>query len=48
MLRSRGMSPGTFPLRVHQALPGALLITSPTDAINHCILTRAELRLRGE
>lgn len=31
-------------LRVHQAAPETLLITSHMEAINHCVLTRAELR----
>lgn len=31
-------------LRVHQAAPEALLIASHMEAINHCVLTRAELR----
>ncbi len=31
-------------LRVHQAAPGTLLIASHMEAINHCVLTRAELR----
>lgn len=31
-------------LRVHQAAPDALLIASHMEAINHCVLTRAELR----
>jgi L-ascorbate metabolism protein UlaG (beta-lactamase superfamily) len=35
-------------LRVHQAAPGTLLIASHMEAINHCILTRAELRSFAE
>ena len=31
-------------LRVHQAAPEARLIASHMEAINHCVLTRAELR----
>ena len=31
-------------LNVHEAAPGALLIASHMEAINHCALTRANLR----
>ena len=29
---------------VHQAAPGAMLIASHMEAVNHCILSRADLR----
>lgn len=32
-------------LRVHQAAPKALLIASHVEAINHCVLTRADLNV---
>ncbi|MBL8562375.1 MAG: MBL fold metallo-hydrolase, partial [Gemmobacter sp.] len=31
-------------LRVHRAAPEALLIATHLEAVNHCVLTRAELR----
>ena len=31
-------------LKVHQAVPEATLISSHMEAVNHCVLSRAELR----
>ena len=40
---------GTEDVRsVHQASPGTLLIATHMEAVNHCVLTRAELRAFAE
>jgi hypothetical protein len=35
-------------LRTHKELPAAMIVASHMEAVNHCILSRAELRAYSE